>query len=93
MIFQVAKKQPELDFLVRGAVRGYCPLAKNSKCPTFCRRILQDIKTKRSNVIDIKNKGIRKNVDKYVFLIPFLFRHGYGCLFTTEIIYNFQLIL
>ena len=56
MIFQVAKKQPELDFLVRGAVRGYCPLAKNSKCPTFCRRILQDIKTKRSNVIDIKSR-------------------------------------
>ena len=53
MIFQVAKKQPELDFLVRGAVRGYCPLAKNSKRPTFCRHILQDIKAKRSNADDM----------------------------------------
>ena len=49
-----------IGFLVKGAVRGYCPFAKNSKCPTFCRRILQDIKTKRSNVIDIKTKELEK---------------------------------
>jgi len=29
-----------IGFLAKGAVRWYCPFAKNSKCPTFCRRIL-----------------------------------------------------
>ena len=46
---------------MRGAVRGYCPLAKNSKCPTFCLNILKDTATKRSNVIDI-NWSVKNGV-------------------------------